>query len=205
MKHEVVSLQRNQRVQAAEMLAWAFQSDPIYRELFPEAGARHRVLVTMFDGVVGYAMRYGEVLTTPEVRGAACWLPPGEVNVTLWRIARTGFGLVRGILAYSQDARKRFMAGVTDTEAVHKRLMRVPHWYLWLLGVAPDRQGHGYGSALLQPILARADEDGVPCYLETQTERNVAFYRRRGFEVAETGLMPGVDLPVWYLVRSPQG
>ena len=205
MKHEVVILQRNQLAQAAEMLAWAFQSDPIYNELFPDSDARHKALGTMFNGVVGYALRYGEVLTTPEIRGAACWLPPGKAEVTLWRIARTGFGLVRGILGFSQEARKRFLAGITHTEAVHKRLMTVPHWYLWLLGVAPDRQGHGYGSALLQPILARADEDGVPCYLETQTERNVAFYRRRGFEVAETGLMPGVDLPVWHMVRPSQG
>lgn len=187
------------------MLAWAFQSDPIYCELFPDSDVRHKALANMFSGVVGYALRYGEALTTPEIRGVACWLPPGNAEVTLWRIARTGFGLVRGILGYSQEARKRFLAGITHTEAVHKRLMTVPHWYLWLLGVAPDRQGHGYGSALLQPILARADEAGLPCYLETQTERNVTFYQRRGFEVAETGPLPGVHLPVWHMVRSPQG
>jgi len=205
VKHEVVRLQRDQLTQAADMLAGAFQSDPIYCELFPDPDVRHKALANMFNGVVGYALRYGEALTTPEIRGVTCWLPPGKAEVTLWRIARTGFGLVRGILGYSQEARQRFLAGITHTEAVHKRLMKVPHWYLWLLGVAPDRQGHGYGSALLQPVLARADEAGLPCYLETQTEPNVAFYRRRGFQVAETGLMPGVDLPVWHMVRSPQG
>lgn len=205
MEHEVVRLRRSQRAQAADMLAWAFQSDPIYCELFPDSDVRKKALANMFSGVVGYALRYGEALTTPEIRGVACWLPPGNAEVTLWRIARTGFGLVRGIFGYSQEARKRFLAGITHTEAVHKRLMTVRHWYLWLLGVAPDRQGHGYGSALLQPILARADEAGLPCYLETQTEWNVTFYQRRGFEVAETGPLPGVDLPVWHMVRSPQG
>jgi MFS family permease len=54
---------------------------------------------------------------------------------------------------------------------------RKPHWYLWLLGVDPDRQGQGVGSALLAPILARADAEGLPCALETLTERNVWFYR----------------------------
>ncbi len=44
MKHEVVGLQRSQMAEAAEMLAWAFQSDPIYCELFPESYVRHRAL-----------------------------------------------------------------------------------------------------------------------------------------------------------------
>ncbi|MCD6287366.1 MAG: GNAT family N-acetyltransferase [Anaerolineae bacterium] len=205
MEHKVVVLQRDRRPRAAEMLAWAFQSDPLFVGLIPQPLARHRALVKIFGGMVGYARHYGEVLTTPEVRGVACWLPPGRTEVTPWRIAHAGLRLVWAALTVSQGRRKLLWTATQHTEAVHKRLMTVPHWYLWLLGVAPDRQGHGYGSALLRPILARADQEGTSCYLETQTERNVAFYRRRGFQVAEMGLMPGVDLPVWHMVRSPQG
>jgi hypothetical protein len=29
----------------------------------------------------------------------------------------------------------------------------------------------------------RADAAGVPCYLETGTDSNIAFYQKRGFEV----------------------
>lgn len=204
MTHKIVTLRRDQIEAAADMLAWAFDYDPIYSVLFPSSQARHKALANMFAGVVGYALHYGEVLTTPELRGVACWLPPGYTEVTPWRIIRTGFCLARGITGLDKATRRRFMAGIQHTEAVHKRLMPGPHWYLWLLGVSPDRQGHGYGSALLRPIFPRADEAGVPCYLETQTRQNVAFYRRRGFEVAETGSLPGVDLPVWVMIRPPQ-
>ena len=34
--------------------------------------------------------------------------------------------------------------------------------------------------------LARADQEDVPCFLETSNERNVAFYERFGFAIAET-------------------
>ncbi len=89
---------------------------------------------------------------------------------------------------------------------MHRQLVDGPHWYLWALGVAPERQGQGIGGALLAPILARADAEGLPCYLETQTEANVAFYARRGFEVLAADELPGqpVSVPMWYMAREPR-
>jgi hypothetical protein len=47
---------------------------------------------------------------------------------------------------------------------------------------------------LLRPALARADAEGVPCYLETQNVRNVRFYRKQGFRVVSDGEVPGHGL-----------
>ena len=44
---------------------------------------------------------------------------------------------------------------------------RVPHWYLPVLGTAPEYQGRGVGSALLRALLARSDAEGLPAYLES--------------------------------------
>jgi ribosomal protein S18 acetylase RimI-like enzyme len=79
-----------------------------------------------------------------------------------------------------------------------------PHWYLMALGVEPARQGQGIGGRLIRPVLAQADRAGVLCYLETETERNVAFYQKHGFVVAESGPVPGHNLPLWMMVREPQ-
>ena len=81
-------------------------------------------------------------------------------------------------------------------------LMSEPHWYLWVLGVAPESQHKGIGRALLEPILERAEADHVACYLETQTEGNVAFYRACGFEVLEERREPVCDLPIWCMRRA---
>ncbi|MBU0596347.1 GNAT family N-acetyltransferase, partial [Candidatus Bipolaricaulota bacterium] len=77
------------------------------------------------------------------------------------------------------------------------------HWYLMALGVAPGRQGRGIGARLLSPILRRASDEGLPCYLETQTERNVTFYGKLGFEVLLEEREPVGGLPLWFMARQP--
>jgi ribosomal protein S18 acetylase RimI-like enzyme len=85
----------------------------------------------------------------------------------------------------------------------HHKLDR-PHAYLSFLGVTPQAQGHGVGSRLLASKLRELDAQGRPAYLETQTERNVALYRRHGFEVASE-FRPTPDGPrQWTMWREPQ-
>jgi ribosomal protein S18 acetylase RimI-like enzyme len=77
----------------------------------------------------------------------------------------------------------------------------VPHWYLGTLGVDPDSQRQGYGAALLTHWLLSVDEAGQPSYLETDRERNVAFYARAGFEVSDEISVLGAR--VWCMWRAP--
>jgi GNAT superfamily N-acetyltransferase len=78
----------------------------------------------------------------------------------------------------------RFGAGV---EAAHRD---GPHWYLVVMSVRPERQGQGLGTALVKPILERADRDGMVCRLETADPNNVPFYQRLGFDVVDTAFAP---------------
>jgi ribosomal protein S18 acetylase RimI-like enzyme len=71
------------------------------------------------------------------------------------------------------------------------------HWYLWVLGAEPRCQGQGIGGRLLEPVLGQADRDGLPCYLENETERNVAFYQRHGSEVVSDGVVPDLEVRIW--------
>ena len=139
----------------------------------------------MWPGVMRFRGVYGEVLTTPEGVGAACWLAPGKTRMRLWRMLRAGSGLMRTVMQLPSEDWKRFFEVMQPIDRMHRRLIPEPHWYLWTLGVAPESEGQGVDGALLVPILERADKERVPCYLETETEENVAFYGRRGFEVVE--------------------
>jgi ribosomal protein S18 acetylase RimI-like enzyme len=99
------------------------------------------------------------------------WLPPGVEPAPQ--------------MAQSQD-------GPVDAEAVAvsaelgAEIARfhptVPHWFLWMLGADPSRQGQGLGAALLKHTLRRCDEDGAIAYLESTNPRNVSLYERHGFE-----------------------
>ena len=69
--------------------------------------------------------------------------------------------------------------------------------------MAPSHRGRGLGRALLQPVLDRADADGVPCYLETAQPTNVTFYERLGFRVLVHVVEPSSGLPLWTFRRDP--
>jgi GNAT superfamily N-acetyltransferase len=46
------------------------------------------------------------------------------------------------------------------------------HYYLSLLGTAPEHRGHGFGMALLRHDLALIDEQGSAAYLESSNPAN---------------------------------
>ena len=52
-----------------------------------------------------------------------------------------------------------------------------PHYYLAILGADPLFQRSGRGQRRARsPMLERCDTEGVPAYLETQKEENLAYY-----------------------------
>jgi ribosomal protein S18 acetylase RimI-like enzyme len=158
----------------------------------------------LWEALIGFALVYGEAWTTPEVSGIACWLPPGSSTITLWQMVRTGFALPLAVLRFERGARRRAMDLFAYTDRIHNRVMPGRHWYLQALGVEPASQGQGVGSSLIQPVLARADAAGLPCYLETETERNVTFYRKHGFEVKTAERFAGHGPMLWTMTRAPR-
>jgi tRNA (guanine37-N1)-methyltransferase len=71
-------------------------------------------------------------------------------------------------------------------------------WYVGRLMVAPDLQGHGLGTALMDRIEALAPPGTGVLRLVTglQSEANLRFYRRRGYREVGRRSHPGVDVLV---------
>ena len=74
--------------------------------------------------------------------------------------------------------------------------------FLQFLGVDPERQGRGLGTALLAPLLERCDRDGVRAYLDATSPRNKRFYERHGFR-AGAPFAPAGGPPLWPKWRDP--
>ena len=51
--------------------------------------------------------------------------------------------------------------------------------------------------------MSRAQRDNTPVYLETETEANVGYYERLGFDIVEQTIAAGLDLPIWLMIRRP--
>jgi ribosomal protein S18 acetylase RimI-like enzyme len=192
------------RSRAVVALARAFQDDPVLTFLVPDPISQARAALTFMASPVMDAQRFHEVWTASvgdQVVGAAVWLPPGTYPRGGRREARNVLREIRSAPRLgSRMAASLRLYGQIDR--AHKT-MDVPHWYLVLLACDPAWQRQGHGSALLAPVLQRADEEGVPAYLETQKEDNLPWYRRHGFEVAQEITARGCPR-MWAMRREPR-
>jgi predicted N-acetyltransferase YhbS len=75
------------------------------------------------------------------------------------------------------------------------------HWHLGPIGVLPSHQEKGIGTKLLSRFCQEVDACLSPAFLETDTNKNVRFYARFGFEVVkETEIF---DVKNHYMWRPP--
>ena len=195
----VVGLARADEASAAAVLARAFHFDPMMVHLLPDPERRARLLPRFLGSVQRYCLRYGTVMVGENLSGVACWLPPGGTDVSLGRMAPTG--MLSAAAPLGVGGLRRLLTLTSAMERDHHRGMPEPHWYLWLLGTEPSQVRRGIGGALLRPVLARADAEQVPCYLETHSEPNLRFYAGHGFAPHVEGVAGGVRY--WGLRRLP--
>ena len=181
----------------ATTLARAFAGNPGMSWTFRNPATRPRKLERGFVDYIRHIwLPRGECWTTQRLEGAAMWLPPGAWEVPI----RAQLRLFPSVLASARLELPRLMRYLALVEGRHPR---EPHWYLAILAVDPASQGRGFGSHLMQPVLERCDSEGLPAYLETDTERNVQLYGRHGFEVTEEFPLPGGGPPIWLMWREP--
>ena len=183
-----------------EVLGRAFDDDPVAGFLFRGDRRRRRGLRRFFRiQLTSLYAGDGEVWTTGDLAGAAIWAPPSKALPglrDLWHLVPLVPDLA-GLGRSVPDA-------VRLLTEVERHRPRAPHWYLATLGTDPDRQGKGVGSALLADVLERCDRDGVPAYLESSKERNLAFYARHRFEVTGELQVPRGGPRLWFMWREPR-
>jgi ribosomal protein S18 acetylase RimI-like enzyme len=183
---------------AAATLAEAFRDDPLMEVLAPDVRRRPTVSDWFFAKGITYGLRWGEVWTNDDTSAVAIWMSPGNTSVTLPRMLRAGMGAMP--FRVGLNGTSRLLRAMSATERMHKSV-EGPHWYLLALGTRPAVQKTGQGSALIKVGFERADAAGLPVYLETATESNVAFYSKRGFEVTAREAVLGFT--IYGMVRGP--
>ncbi len=182
----------------AEALARAFDGDPPMRWFLPDPETRVERARRLFDVMlrrVHIARDY--CYTTEELGGGALWVPPGN-----WRLGVVDqVALLPGMLRVFGRSLGHAQRGLTVMEAGHPR---AGHYYLDSLGVEPQRQGRGLGSALMRPVLERCDAERMPAYLNAGSPRSRDLYLRHGFQVTEEFRLPDEGPPLWRMWREPQ-
>lgn len=186
--------------QVATTLGRAFEEDPIMGWL---AAPNARRYARSGSGVFRAALKAtympkAEVYLTDEGQSAVIWVPPDT-----WKApASTSARLLPAYLRLSGARLPRLLKLVTAMEKRHGEIDE-PHWYIPFIGTDPAVQGKGRGSALLSHVLAKADAEGRPTYLESSSPKNQSLYHRHAFEVI--GELQVADSPPLTLMwRTPR-
>ncbi len=185
-------------------LARAFYDDPLFGFFVPDLVNQAKGLLGFMSGAVNDAAPFGEVWVAHadgKIAASAVWLPPGAYPRGLRREVLTN---VRAVPAFAR-ARGRIRESLKLLAAVDKahHEIKTPHYYLAVLGSDPLFQRVGAGSAVLEPVLDRCDAEGLPAYLETQKEANIAYYARHRFDLVAKIDNPPCP-PIWTLLREPR-
>lgn len=184
----------------ARITAAGFYDDPVMSWVLRDDDRRLAQLIIGFGKLIAETVPAGGVVHLADDASAAFWRDPSyRHDRTAADRAQSGGGDLAETWTADEMERMTIMGDLMREAHPHE-----PHWYLNVVSTVPERQGQGFGAAVLQPVLQRCDADGMPAYLESTNPRNRTLYKRLGF--VETGEILLPDGPsMMQMWRGPQG
>lgn len=198
--HGIDHITRSTLRETSDVLARAFQEDPLWRYFIPEDDDRVRLSRISFRMLIRYTILHGYAHSVGGVKGVALWLPSDKSDMSLLSEIRCGGLSV--LFHFGSDTIKSMTSVDRFMSDLRKQQLPRRHWFLSLLGVAPEEQGRGYASLLLKHMVRKLDEERMPAYLDTQNARNVPIYERYGFMVIDEVTIPGTEITHWAMIRE---
>jgi GNAT superfamily N-acetyltransferase len=165
----------------ARIAAEGFYGDPVMSWALRDDDRRLGQLLLMFRGLAEDFLPPRGHAFVADGASVCFWRDPGFAHHGDDRGDEEGDAAGDGGGASPFDAEELDRFAVLRT-AMHEAHPSDPHWYLSLVSTLPSDRSRGLGAAVLAPIIARADAEAVPCYLESTNPRNRTLYYRHGFE-----------------------
>jgi GNAT superfamily N-acetyltransferase len=200
----VRDLKRDDCRAAGEVLARSHREDPAFGTVYRDPVVRLRALTLVFEQWCLDGVEHGRVdalRVCDRLAGVAVWFPPDSFPPTIGRQLR----FAPGYLPVARVAPRSFPRLLRYGARAARLHPRGRKWYLAIVGLDDGFRGRGLGARLLERGLRRADDQELPCYLETAKRRNVDWYRWLGFFVSDPAVQLVPRGPThWMMWRPPE-
>ncbi len=204
-KNGLLKLTKDRVKEACKVAGAAFKDDPVMVFTYPDERVRKEKAQYGFYMIYRYGIKYGLAYTTSNnLDGIIIWLPPDKGIPSFWTMMRNGGFYTMRKSGLNIKALKRTMKIFRYQEERHKALAPFKHWYFENIAVKPEEQGKGYGGLLISSIIKKVEGDGLPIFVETNTEKAASIYQKYGFEVLEHTIIPDTPVPLWCMLRKPR-
>ena len=160
-----------------DILSNSFDDNKSVNYVIKQDHSRKKRIAGLMEYSFEYCTLFGEVYLSDDKKACALSVLPDKKKTTFKsilldaKLALSCIGLAKIKKALDREAK---------IKAVHPNHAM---YYLWFIGVQPDAQNKGIGSALLSELIAKSNSLRRPLYLETSTLRNIPWYEKFGFEV----------------------
>jgi len=185
----------------AHAVSQAFFDDPLFQYFFPDEATRLQLSFYTFKFIIAHALQKGFVSeTSAALEGIFVVLPSDHIHRGVMDQIR--FGALQMLLRQGGAALNRQKTASEYMKSLHAHYLSRPHLYWSTIAVAAGSRGQGFASALMRPMLAKADAAERPCYLDTHNEDNVRLYQHFGFRVVHDSMIPHSPVRHWAMIRD---
>lgn len=189
--------------QAGSILAEAFLHYPLMQYAFEEKTeeAKRKGLHHLYTHCVKAALWYGGVVITPNQQGALIWLRGNHFPLGLTREIKSGMWAVPFKLGLKTTL--RLMNHDAEPDNWLRENASPNFGYVWCVGVNNVARGKGYSRLLIERSIDEMKQLGMNEYwLKTEDPKNVAIYRKLGFETVGHFTVKSSGIPCWIMRRS---
>jgi GNAT superfamily N-acetyltransferase len=189
--------------EATALLVRAFFDYPMWAWVMPDEAHRRRALPLAMRASFLWGLILDEAYGIGRpLQGIAIWAPPGMADADVDPDgSRTNWDAV--VAAIGERGMRRFELMIEEQQPLRARHIAADGWYLPWLGVDPDAQRTGAGSALLRAMWARLDPQGCSTYLETEKLANVPYYEQQGYTLVHQDMLPDGGPEYFCFQRTP--
>lgn len=167
----------NDKSLVVDILTKSFDTNQSVNYIVKQDEKRAKRVSALMDYSFEVCYLFGEVFLSDDKKACALVTYPDKKKTTLKSI------LLDVKLILSCVGLKNIKKTLAREAMINKIQPKELKYYLWFIGVDPECQNEGIGSALLNEIIEDSEHKKRPIYLETSTLKNLPWYKKFGFDI----------------------